>query len=366
MRVAVTGARGFLAWHLQSAMLAVGGFEVVPLAREEFIDVPTLRGALASCEAVVHLAGVNRGRAELVEEQNRWLAVALAEALRGSAVHMVVHGNSIHAGTSSAFGRSKAWAAETLARGAAKAGASFTDVLLPNLFGEGGRPHYNSVVATFCHELVEGRRPVVVDDKELPLLHAQDAVDVLLEALAGTSSTIAPQGRPTAVSHVLGLLEEMAHYPRTGEFPDLSSPFRVALFHTFQSFCFPGSFPIDRDVHRDSRGSLFESARARHTDTLSFVSTTVPGAVRGQHFHRRKVERFLVVDGEAEIKLRRLVTHEEVAFRVNGERPQVVDMPPLWAHSLKNCGSRPVTTVFWTNELLDPKHPDTYSAPVYV
>jgi UDP-2-acetamido-2,6-beta-L-arabino-hexul-4-ose reductase len=182
----------------------------------------------------------------------------------------------------------------------------------------------------------------------------------------GSGGVVGPEGQPLAVSHLLRELEDIADYVRTGDFPDLSTPLRVALFTTFQSFCFPRAFPFDRRTHHDDRGTLFEAVRARRSDTLSFVSTTVPGAVRGQHFHRRKIERFVVVDGTAEIRLRRLVTGEEVAFQVSGERPQAVDMPPLWAHSLKNTGDRAVTTVFWTNELLDAERPDTYACPVYL
>ena len=47
------------------------------------------------------------------------------------------------------------------------------DVLLPNLFGEHGRPHYNYIIATFAHQLATNGRPIVVNDKELPLLHIE-------------------------------------------------------------------------------------------------------------------------------------------------------------------------------------------------
>lgn len=366
MRVAITGSRGFLGWHLQCALLAGGRHEAVPLGRDQMADAAALAAALEGCDALVHLAGMNRGPEEELAHVNTTLARTVAKALEGSSVRTVLHGNSIHAGTPSAFGRSKAAAADELARGAARAGAAFTDVLLPNVFGEGGRPHYNSVVATFCAELVAGRRPQVIEDREVPLLHAQDAVDVLVGALDGNGGpTLRPAGHRMAVSELLDHLEGMTGYARSGDFPDLSTPFRVALFTTFQSFCFPGSFPLPRTVHSDDRGTLFEAARAGATDTLSFVSTTVPGAVRGEHFHRRKIERFLVVDGEAEIRLRRLVTGEEVTFRVDGRRPQAVDMPTLWAHSLKNVGSGSLTTVFWTNRLLDAADPDTHRHPVY-
>ncbi|MDP5183841.1 NAD-dependent epimerase/dehydratase family protein [Blastococcus sp. BMG 814] len=366
MRVAVTGANGFLGWHLQCALLAGGKHVAVPVSRPELADAASLRQRLQDCDAVVHLAGVNRGSDEDVEAGNRYLAVTLAEALEDTPIRIVVHGNSIHAGTATPFGRSKAFATDTLAQGAAKVGAVFADLMLPNVFGEGGRPFYNSVVATFAHELAAGRQPTVKDDRELPLLHAQDAADQLLDVLlTGQEGVIRPTGIPTLVSDVLTQLEGMTSYRDAGDFPNLSTRFRVALFNTYQSFCFPGAFPIDKVMHSDARGTLFESARAQSTDSLSFVSTTVPGAVRGQHFHRRKVERFIVVDGEAEIRLRRLITGEEIAFAVSGSRPQAVDMPPMWAHSLKNTGSRPVTTVFWTNELLDPQSPDTYPFPVY-
>ncbi len=366
MRVALTGAHGFVGWHVWCAALAGGDHDVVPIGRPDMSDPDDLHRLLRTCDAVVHLAGVNRDADERVSDGNRGLATTLRTALRGTAVRHVVHGNSIHAGGPTAFGTSKAFAAEELARWAAGSGAVFTDVVLPNLFGEGGRPHYNSVVATFCHELAAGRAPQVHEDKVLPLLHAQDAADVLLGALGRTESSVfRPPGEPWSLSALAATLTEIADYAHTGDFPDLSTATRVALFSTFQSACFPQRFPLDRTVHRDHRGSLFESSRARCTDSLSFVSTTVPGAVRGQHYHRRKMERFLVLEGEAEIRLRRLVTGEEVTFRVSGRRPQAVDMPALWAHSLKNVGTGPLVTAFWANELLDPERPDTHRFPVY-
>lgn len=365
MKVAVTGADGFLGWHLRCALMAQGQHDVVAIGRDAY--TPTgLRDTLHGCDAVVHLAGVNRGTDADVSDGNAWLADTLAEAVLGSSIRRVVHGNSVHADTDSAFGRSKVMAAQTLAAAAKTTGASSVDVMLPNIFGEGGKPHYNSFVATFCHELVNGRRPEVHVDREVPLLHAQDAADELIESVEGTDEgERRPLGEPHTVNEVLGLLQDMTSYPSTGDFPDLSTRFRTALFSTFQSYCFPSQFPIDRTVHADVRGALYESVRASATDTLSFMSTTMPGAVRGQHFHRRKVERFLVVSGRAEIRLRRVCSDQEVAFQVAGDRPQAVDMPTLWAHSLKNTGDDVVTTAFWANELLDPDAPDTHRYQLY-
>jgi UDP-2-acetamido-2,6-beta-L-arabino-hexul-4-ose reductase len=76
------------------------------------------------------------------------------------------------------------------------------------------------------------------------------------------------------------------------------------------------------------------------------------------------VERFVVLRGEAEIRLRRLLHDEVTRVRVSGTRPVAVDMPAMWAHSITNIGDHELLTLFWSNELFDPQRPDTYSEPV--
>jgi UDP-2-acetamido-2,6-beta-L-arabino-hexul-4-ose reductase len=39
---------------------------------------------------------------------------------------------------------------------------------------------------------------------------------------------------------------------------------------------------------------------------------------------------------------------------------KVVDIPPGLTHSIENTGADEMLTLFWTNEIFDPKHPDTH------
>ncbi len=55
-----------------------------------------------------------------------------------------------------------------------------------------------------------------------------------------------------------------------------------------------------------------ETVRTHGSGGQTFVSTTVPGVTRGIHYHLHKIERFVVLDGEAVIRLRRMF-HDEVA-----------------------------------------------------
>lgn len=363
VRVAVTGAGGFLGWHLRCRAFALG-VECVPVRRGTLTDPEALAGVLRGTDAVVHCAGVNRGSDQQVSDGNIAAARCLADAVaRVDRPVRVVYANSVHAYGGSVYGTAKRKAAELLAGAAPDA---FSDVVLPNLFGEHGRPYYNSFVATFCRELAQGRRPVDVRDREVTLLHAQDAAAVLLrEAHAGGDRLVESAGEPATVSGVLRRLAEMATVYRTGELPDIADRLRLLLFHTYRSHLFPDRYPIGLPRRSDRRGSLVECVRTGSAGGQAFVSSTMPGMVRGDHVHLRKLERFVVVDGYAEIALRRLFSDRVVRFRVSGERPAVVDMPTLWAHRLANIAGRaPVTTFFWSNECYREEDPDTFACPV--
>ena len=44
--------------------------------------------------------------------------------------------------------------------------------------------------------------------------------------------------------------------------------------------------------------------------------------------------------------------------------PAVVDMPTMWAHNITNIGTDELLTVFWSNDIFDPRRPDTYPEKV--
>ena len=318
--------------------------------------------ALSGVDAVLHFAGVNRASNQERLFDNVLSAKQLTSSLDQAGVRpVVVYANSIQAGNDSPFGISKQAAADHLSEWGRLAGAAIADVRLPNLFGEHGRPHYNSVVATFCHVLAADGKPTIVDDREVPLLHVQDAVDCMLDLMdRGTSGVFQPEGFLMRVSEVMEKLEGFHDLYVAGEIPDIRSRFDRALFNTYRSFCFPARYPIYPKVRSDNRGDLFECVRGNGGQSHVFCSSTHPGETRGEHFHRRKVERFLVLHGQAVIALRRLFDDKVVHFEVSGERPAMVDMPTMWVHSITNTGAGDLTTLFWADEIFDPEHPDTY------
>ncbi|AVT36127.1 NAD-dependent epimerase/dehydratase family protein [Plantactinospora sp. BB1] len=375
MRLVLTGAGGFLGWHVRVLARALGWPDPVALTRADLADPVRVAAAVGGADRLLHLAGVNRGDPADVAAGNVEVAAALARGLRQCPTPpaTVVFANSTQTGNGTPYGDSKQAAAATLA-GAVAGRCRFDDVALPNLYGEHGRPYYNSVVATFCRQLADGDPPGVRDDRDLTLVHALDAAARLLGLPPGDprQPAAAPTvpwdpGMPALRIGVRALAARLAGFARTyrsGEIPPLVDRHDVRLFNTYRSHCFPADHPRPLVRHTDRRGALVEVVKAHGGAGQTFASTSGPGVTRGEHFHLAKVERFAVLRGCAEIALRRVGHREVLRFRVGGDEPVVVDMPTMWAHQITNIGDGELLTLFWANELFDPARPDTYPEPV--
>jgi len=369
LKIGITGAGGFLGWHVRVWLRTFRpDAEVRAAGREAFSGRESLIDFCRGLDAIIHCAGMNRGDDAEVEATNLALAKSLADACRaacGTIIPRLVFANSTHIDRDSAYASGKRAAAALLASAAGEA-SRFTNAVLPNLFGEFGRPFYNSAISTFCHQLTSGGQPEVHQDAALHLLHAQKAAALLARAALGESDAgeVRPQGETTTVRCVLEKLTRMQEsYSVCGIVPDLSGSFDRELFNTLRSYQFPDQSRSELRVNTDARGGLFETVKSSG-EGQTFVSTTHPGITRGNHYHTYKFERFVVCSGEAEISLRRLFSNHVVTFRVSGDSPCAIDMPTFCAHNITNTGSGPLTTLFWANEIFDPKNPDTFSEQV--
>lgn len=364
-RIGVTGSNGFLGWHLRCALHANSQDVVVPAPREVFGDDRALGQFAAQCDAIVHLAALNRGDDALIESANVDLTRRLIAALEAAQARPhVILSSSVHQASDTPYGRSKRLSAELLANWAARSGAIFTNLILPNLFGECGRPHYNSVVATFCHQLARGETPHIIEDRELELVHAQRVAREIRELVSRpTAGDRLMSGTRLRVSALLSQLQEMARRYADHVIPELATELDLELFNTYRSFLFPENYPVTPVLRADTRGRLFEAVKSER-EGQCFISTTLPGVTRGNHYHRAKIERFLVISGKALIRVRKLFSTAITEYRISGDQPQYVDMPTLHTHNITNIGQESLITLFWSNEIFDPSRPDTYAEPV--
>lgn len=371
MRIVVTGARGLLGWHAHARLHAANcqaafagqyrPFDVVALSHSEFDDDDRLVEALERANAVLHFAGVNRAADAEVEAANPAIArrlVAMCE--RAGAAPHIVYANSTHTASDTPYGRSKRLAGEVLARGAGR----YTEIVLPHIFGEGARPFYNNVTATLIAKIIAGETPEVNPEGRVALLHAGVAAQLAIDcAVDGVTGRIEPEATPLSVPRLYERLLGFHRSYQAGIYPDLSDPFARDLFNTYRHATYPDSWPRPLELKADRRGVLFEAVKGGGGGQ-TFLSTTRPGISRGDHFHLDKIERFLVVQGEAIIRMRRVLHDEVWEFRVSGENPAVVDMPTLHTHSIENVGDGDLLTLFWTHDIFDPSNPGTFADKV--
>ncbi len=368
MKIVITGAQGLIGWHAAARLHALNcgarfkgraePHELVLLGHSEFETPTTLQAAVRNADAVLHFAGVNRAADDVVKAANPEIAHRLIAACHatGASPH-IVYANSIHADSASIYGRSKRIAAEVLAAGAHR----FTNLILPNIFGECARPFYNNVTATLIRQLHTGVEPTVNPEGKIRLLYAGDAAQLAIDAVTeGVTGDIAPKGRPITIPDLLKKLQHFHDLYRANIFPDPSDPFDLALFNAYRADSDPDSWQRTLEMNLDERGTLFEAVKGGGGGQV-FMSTTNVGVTRGNHFHLHKIERFLVVHGQAMIRIRKVLTDKVWECRVDGATPTPIDMPTLHTHSIENIGDTPLLTLFWTHDLFDPENPETYS-----
>jgi len=237
-------------------------------------------------------------------------------------------------------------------------------MIIPNVFGPFGKPKYNSVVATFCHQLSNDEAPKIEVDGELKLIYVNELVDCIITCINQKSNQAEYKVKHTSevkVSELLGLLQNFKTvYQENGEIPGLKNIFELNLFNTFRCYMdIKNYFPKKIKEHLDARGSFVELIRLGIGGQVSF-STTVPGITRGNHFHTRKIERFAVIKGKALIQLRRIGTDEVLDFYLDGKEPAYVDMPIWYTHNIKNIGEDILYTNFWINETYKSEDADTF------
>lgn len=365
LRIGITGANGFLGWHLRAHLHGRKDILVTTLGREEFGDDKALADFIGKADAVVHLAGVNRAPEDEVMKGNIEPARRLVAACKAAAAcPHVLFANSTQYERDTAYGTAKRTAGEVLAEWAQASSAPYTNLILPHLFGESGRPFYNSAIATFCHQIAGEQSPRIIVDSELELVHAQRVSAAILSCIeSGISGDKRIEGFRISVSEALERIRSMASQYAGHVIPALSSQFELDLFNTYRSYLFPAHYPRRLEQRSDARGDLFEAVKSIHGGQ-GFVSSTHPGITRGNHYHRHKFERFLVLSGEARIRVRKLFSSEVTDFRVNGQTPAYIDMPALHTHNITNTGPGELLTLFWSHEFFDPGAPDTFTESV--
>jgi UDP-2-acetamido-2,6-beta-L-arabino-hexul-4-ose reductase len=139
----------------------------------------------------------------------------------------------------------------------------------------------------------------------------------------------------------------------------MGDSFIHALYATYLSYLPVDNFAYALTQKSDPRGELAELLKSPHIGQI-FVSRTRPGITRGHHYHDTKVEKFVVLEGEAVIRFRSILGGDVIEYPVSGREFRVVDIPPGYTHAIENVGKADMIVLFWADEIFDQNAPDTY------
>jgi UDP-2-acetamido-2,6-beta-L-arabino-hexul-4-ose reductase len=368
VKALVTGANGFIGKNLVVAMRRVG-------VEVEEIDVDSTPGAIAAgvtgTSVVFHLAGINRP--ERNEEftagnvgslESLFAAIDQASEGAGALRPMIVLSSSRHAAQDNPYGRSKLAAEQELQTYSIHTGAPAVIYRLPGVFGKWCRPNYNSVVATFCHNITRNL-PITISDpgREVELVYVDDVIAEFMTHLTRRAEGVSHREVKPTFSISVGELAARIHAFRamrkTLEVAEVSDPFTRRLLSTYTSYLPAADLACSLEQRMDVRGTLAELLKSERFGQI-FISRTKPGMTRGNHYHDSKVEKFAVLEGDAVIRFRHILDEDVIDYLVSGKEFRVVDIPPGYTHSIQNVGQSDLIVLFWAYEPLNPADPDTY------
>ncbi len=365
MKILITGAKGFVGKNL-TAELRNRSFEDI-YEYDVDSDPALLEQFTKDCDFIFHLAGINRPKneEEFMIGNYGFTTLLLSHLKRHGNKATILLTSSIQAELDNAYGKSKKAGEDILLEYAAETGSKALIYRLPNVFGKWCRPNYNSAVATFCYNIANGLEITINEPKAIMnLVYIDDVVDEFIHTLEGKAREFGNYCTiPIVHSVALGKIAELLYSYKESRnsllIPDMSNEFEKKLYSTYLSYLPKDQFNYPLKMNIDDRGSFTEFIRTEDRGQIS-VNISKPGITKGNHWHRTKNEKFLVVQGNGLIRFRKIDSDEIIDYHVTGNKLEVVDIPTGYAHCIINEGDTDLVTVMWANEVFDPKKPDTY------
>lgn len=365
MKVLITGSEGFVGKNLVAELKAK---DVEVLTFDKINSLEDLNQLVNGVDFIVHLAGSNRPtNPEEFYNVNQDLTQNLIEAVKeNKSKAPILLSSSIQATLDNDYGKSKLAGEQVLLDYSSETGNKVMIYRYSNLFGKWSKPNYNTVIATWCHNISRDL-PITINDPkvELNLMYIDDVIEEIVNAIDGLGTKVqesyytVPISYTVSLKTIFDLLNSFKDSRKNLFVPNMSPGFETKLYSTYLSFLPEDKFSYPLTMHEDDRGSFTEFLKSNDRGQVS-INISKPGITKGEHWHHSKNEKFLVVKGEGLIQLRDIFSEKVIEYSVSCNKLEVVDIPTGYTHNIINNSDEDMVTVMWVNEPFDPSKPDTY------
>lgn len=361
MKVLITGSEGFIGKNLISHLQEKENIDIIKFDKNDDFDV--IEKNIDNIDFIFHFAGVNRPqKKEEFYEGNSDLTKKIVDLIKDKNIPLLIT-SSIQASLDNDYGKSKKIAEDYIKDNLKK----YYIYRLHNVFGKWCRPNYNSVIATFCHNIANDLEITIDDEnKELELIYIDDIIEEFIRILEGNKPDeikdnicyINPRYKVT-LKYIADKLYEFKDSMSSIFVPNTGNDFVKKLYSTYISYLPFDKMYTSATKNVDERGSFTELVRTKDSGQFS-VSFSKPGIVRGNHYHHTKIERFIVIKGKAKISFSSVINDDKYSFIVDDSDIKIVTIPVGYTHNIENIGDGEMILAIWCNELFDKNHPDTF------
>jgi len=269
----------------------------------------------------------------------------------------ILYSSSIQAELDNPYGKSKKRAEDLIIEYSKKNNVNAYIYRLNNVFGKWCKANYNSVIATFCHNISRNIEINIHDkNKELELVYIDDVINEFVSLINHNKYytdkcyyNIDKKYRIT-LGELVDKLLFFKNIRNTHILPDFSCELTKYLYSTYLSYLPKVDFSYSLDLKEDNRGSLFEFIKFNQFGQI-IVSKSKEKVIRGNHYHNTKVEKFCVIKGTALVKFRNINNDEIIEYFISDKKIEVIDIPPGYTHSIENLGNDEMILLIWVNEM---------------
>lgn len=360
MNIVITGSNGFIGKNVYYFLKQKKNINIFNFDRSK--SKKNLLFHLKKSDVVIHTAGVNKSKKKKdFKENNEDLTNLICSSL--SHKQKIIFTSSIQAKIKNTYGISKNNCEKIIKKQSIIKKFNYVILKIPNVFGKWSKPNYNSVVATFCYNISRNKK-VNIDnsDKIIKLIYIDDLVNVISRFISKKKTRVTHIFKKTYSTRPKEIYKTLVNFKKNRKnlnIDNLGNSFKKKLYSTFLSFLPTNTFSENMISHPDSRGSFQELLKSKKHGQVSCI-VIKPGKERGNHFHYTKIERFFPIYGTGKFIMQNIINKKKKIINFLSTKPKMIETIPGYAHKILNNTKKDIIVVIWTNEIYNPKNPDTY------
>jgi len=264
---------------------------------------------------------------------------------------------------STIYAKTKLLAEKELLKCTKKTNSKISIFRIPNIYGKWSKENYNSVFATFAHNISRSKKIKIFNSKnKLKLIYIDDLIELFLnECKHGKKNKII--NIKNYISITPKKLASLLNYFKINRswfgIKDVDPIVLKKMYSTFLSYSPPSKYVYKLKKKEDHRGYFTEFLKMGDSGQISYF-TIKKGKIRGMHYHNTKIEKFLILKGKVKFEFKNLIDDRIETYILNENQHKVIESVPGWLHTIKNIGMKTAYGIIWANEEFKINNSDTY------